>query len=44
MDGRAFPSVQLTEADLRGVDGALASVTMNGGRMSAEQMKVVETN
>jgi aryl-alcohol dehydrogenase-like predicted oxidoreductase len=36
--------VQLTAADLRELDAALATVQVHGGRMNAEQMKVVETN
>jgi aryl-alcohol dehydrogenase-like predicted oxidoreductase len=35
--------LQLTAADLRELDAALATVTVHGGRMNAEQMQVVET-
>jgi aryl-alcohol dehydrogenase-like predicted oxidoreductase len=34
--------VQLTSADLREIDTAFASVTVHGGRMNKEQMKVVD--
>ena len=35
--------VQLTAADLRALDEALSGIAVHGGRMNAEQMKVVET-
>ena len=34
--------VQLTAADLRGLDTVLSTVTVHGGRMNAEQMQVVD--
>ena len=38
----AAVDIQLTAADLRGLDAAFAAVTVHGGRMSAEQMQVVD--
>ena len=35
-------SVQLTPADLREIDTALSRITVHGGRMNEEQMKVVD--
>jgi aryl-alcohol dehydrogenase-like predicted oxidoreductase len=35
--------VDLSAEDLRAIDGAFAGVTVEGGRMNAEQMKVVDT-
>ena len=34
--------VQLTPADLREIDAALSKITVHGGRMNEEQMKVVD--
>lgn len=34
--------VQLTPADLREIDAALSTIEVHGGRMNAEQMKVVD--
>jgi aryl-alcohol dehydrogenase-like predicted oxidoreductase len=35
-------SVQLTSADLREIDAAFSKIKVHGGRMNAEQMKVVD--
>ena len=35
-------NVQLTPADLREIDAALSKITVHGGRMNEEQMKVVD--
>jgi aryl-alcohol dehydrogenase-like predicted oxidoreductase len=35
-------NVQLTPEDLREIDAALCSMTVRGGRMNEEQMKVVD--
>ena len=35
-------NVQLTPADLREIDAALSRITVHGGRMNEEQMKVVD--
>ena len=35
-------TVQLTPADLREIDAAISKVTVHGGRMNEEQMKVVD--
>jgi diketogulonate reductase-like aldo/keto reductase len=35
-------NVQLTPADLREIDTALSSITVHGGRMNEEQMKIVD--
>ncbi len=35
-------NVQLTPADLREIETALSEITVHGGRMNEEQMKVVD--
>ena len=35
-------NVQLTPADLREIDTAVSKIKVHGGRMNAEQMKVVD--
>jgi aryl-alcohol dehydrogenase-like predicted oxidoreductase len=35
-------NVQLTPADLREIDAAFSKIKVHGGRMNAEQMKVVD--
>ena len=35
-------NVELTQADLREIETALATITVHGGRMNEEQMKVVD--
>ena len=35
-------NVQLTPADLREIDTAFSKITVHGGRMNEEQMKVVD--
>jgi aryl-alcohol dehydrogenase-like predicted oxidoreductase len=34
--------VQLTPADLREIESALSKITVHGGRMNAEQMRIVD--
>jgi aryl-alcohol dehydrogenase-like predicted oxidoreductase len=36
-------AVHLTATDLRELDAALAAITVHGGRMNTEHMKIVET-
>ena len=35
-------SILLTAEDLRGIESALSDLAVHGGRMNAEQMKIVE--
>jgi aryl-alcohol dehydrogenase-like predicted oxidoreductase len=35
-------NVELTQADLREIETALSKITVHGGRMNEEQMKVVD--